>query len=206
MKKLHRLILTSKTYQQSARGPARAGLKKDPENRLLWRMPTRRLDAEQIRDAILAVTGKLDLTVGRPERRAKEPRRSIYLKLLRNTKDPLLDVFDCPRLHQHRPAQRDDHFDARRCYMLNSPFMLQQAQAFAARLLKELPTDEDAAHRRSPSVSRLAGLCPLSSSEQVARNSSANRQACRGMPTRGKRRSAELCPVSLKANDFVYAG
>ena len=69
-------------------------MQKDPENRWLWKMPTRRLDAEQIRDAMLVVTGKLDRTVGGPSVEFKEPRRSVYLKWLRNTKEPLLDVFD----------------------------------------------------------------------------------------------------------------
>ena len=64
---MHRLIMTSAAYRQSALRPApEAARLKDPENRLLWRMNTRRLDAEQIRDAMLAVSGELDPAMGGP--------------------------------------------------------------------------------------------------------------------------------------------
>src|SRR5262249_25440331 len=96
-KALHRLILTSATYRHAAVAPVPAeALRKDPENRLLWRAQTRRLDAEQIRDAILAATGELDLRGGGPSVEAAKPRRTIYTKVIRNTRDPLLDVFDAP--------------------------------------------------------------------------------------------------------------
>ena len=115
LKQLHRLIMTSAAYRQSALRPApEAARLKDPDNRLLWRMNTRRLDAEQIRDAMLAVSGELDPTHGRPRRwTRREPRRTIYTKVIRNTRDPLLDAFDVARrLAQHARAQRDDHADA----------------------------------------------------------------------------------------------
>src|SRR5207244_650740 len=96
-KRLHRLILTSAAYRQSATAPAdEVALRKDPENRLLGRAATRRLDAEQIRDALLAVTGRLDLTAGGPSLDPTKPRRTVYCKVRRNYRDPLLDVFDAP--------------------------------------------------------------------------------------------------------------
>src|SRR5205807_1803175 len=68
----------------------------DPENRLLSHAVTRRLDAEQIRDALLSVTGKLDLTPGGPSVATAAPRRTVYTKVKRNTRDPLLELFDAP--------------------------------------------------------------------------------------------------------------
>ena len=93
LKKLHRLILTSSTYRQGS-SPAEASAtlarQVDPENRLLWRAPVRRLDAEQIRDSLLMASGELDLTEGGPAVDAFKPRRSIYTKVLRNTRSHLM--------------------------------------------------------------------------------------------------------------------
>ena len=144
IKKLHRLILTSKTYQQSSLGVADpVAMQKDPENRLLWKMTTRRLDAEQIRDAMLAVTGKLDRTVGGPSVEFKEPRRSVYLKWLRNTKEPLLDVFDIPDGFTSSARRNVTTTSTQALYMLNSPLMLAQGGQFADRLHKDNTTTDD---------------------------------------------------------------
>src|SRR5262249_59726017 len=96
-KAMHRLILTSATYRQTAlRPPPETARLKDPENRWLWRMNTRRLDAEQIRDAMLATSGELRPDLGGPSAEPSAPRRAIYAKVLRNTRDPLLELFDAP--------------------------------------------------------------------------------------------------------------
>ncbi len=99
LKHVHRLIVTSATYRQSSRVKAveaRAANPRviDPENRLLWRMPVRRLDAEQVRDALLAVSGELKLDTGGPATPADKPRRSIYTRVHRNAPDALLASFD----------------------------------------------------------------------------------------------------------------
>jgi Protein of unknown function (DUF1553)/Protein of unknown function (DUF1549)/Planctomycete cytochrome C len=144
IKHIHRLIITSRTYRQSAlHPPAEAALKTDPENRLLWKMPTRRLEAEQIRDAILAVTGKLDLTAGGSGVEPREPRRSIYCKVMRNTRDPLLDAFDWPENFQSTAQRNVTTTPTQSLLMLNSPYMLRQAQDFAARLQREKHSTDD---------------------------------------------------------------
>jgi hypothetical protein len=149
VKKLHRLMVTSRTYQQSAvvdaNQPAvRAALLKDPENRLLWKMPTRRLEAEQIRDAILAVTGQLDLTLGGPSVEYREPRRTVYCKIMRNIREPLMEVFDAPENFQSTPQRNVTTTATQALLMLNSPYMLKQAQQFAARLHKEGHSNDEA--------------------------------------------------------------
>ncbi len=148
IKSMHRLMVTSRTYLQAAvqtpEVSKTSGVLQDPENRLLWKMPTRRLEAEQIRDAILAVTGKLDLTAGGPSVEPREPRRSVYCKVMRNTRDPLLDVFDWPENFQSTAQRNVTTTPTQALLLLNSPFMLRQAQDFAACLQKEQPSTNDA--------------------------------------------------------------
>jgi hypothetical protein len=202
IKKSHRLMLTSQTYRQSGVVPAEETPKQDPENRLLWRMPTRRLAAEQIRDAILAVTGQLDPKMAGPSVDAKEPRRSIYTKVLRNSRDPLLDVFDPPETFTSTAQRNVTTTPTQALLMLNSPFMQQQAQAFAARLRKEATSDDgriDAAFRL------VFGRPPTSAQQDLARAFLA--EQAKRLPPGGngpQAALAELCLVLLNANEFVY--
>jgi hypothetical protein len=138
IKKLHRIILNSAVYRQSATAPASEEARmKDPENRWLWRMNTRRLDCEQIRDAILAASGELDFSMGGPSVDVSKPRRTIYTKVMRNTRDPLLDVFDAPEGFAST-AQRDvTTTPTQALLMFNSQQMLERAKAMAARLQAE---------------------------------------------------------------------
>src|SRR5262249_54452688 len=141
LKKLHRLILTSRTYQQgTANEPS---VRRDPDNRLLARMPIRRLEAEQIRDALLSITGKLDLTNGGPSVDLRQPRRSVYLKALRNTREPLLDVFDLPEGFLSAGKRHVSTSATQALLMMNSPFMRDQAKAFAERLRREAGSGVD---------------------------------------------------------------
>ena len=97
LKSLHRLIVTSATYRQAAhRGESElaTGQRVDPENRLLWKRTVQRLDAEQIRDATLAVSGELDLSIGGPSVPPTLPRRTIDIRVVRNMTDALLEAFD----------------------------------------------------------------------------------------------------------------
>jgi mono/diheme cytochrome c family protein len=136
LKKLHRLILLSATYQQAAHNPSsQSARRKDPENRWLWRGSTRRLDAEQIRDSILAVTGELDLDeAGGPSVDAAKPRRTIYTKVVRNVRDPLLDAFDAPEGFASTAQRNVTTTPAQSLLMINSAWSLQRARAFAKRL------------------------------------------------------------------------
>lgn len=140
-KKLHRLIVTSATYRQSSTSPSQSlafvnPRKIDPENRLLWHFPIRRLDAEQIRDSILAATGELQLDAGGPPVDTFKPRRSIYTKVMRNSREPLLDAFDMPQ-HFSSTSQRDTTTTpVQSLLLINSQYMLQRARAMAGRLQK----------------------------------------------------------------------
>lgn len=98
LKPLHREILLSATYRQTARvAPSAVAARVDPLNTLLWRSPPRRLDAEQARDALLLASGELDLTAGgAPQEGAASVRRSIYTIKRRNTPNELMQSLDAP--------------------------------------------------------------------------------------------------------------
>ncbi|HSH94115.1 MAG TPA: DUF1549 domain-containing protein [Roseimicrobium sp.] len=142
-KKLHKQIVLSSTYCQSVTHPApQAGRLKDPENRFFWRGNVRRLDAEQIHDAIYAVTGELDVKAGGPGVMANDPRRSIYHRIMRNTRDPLMDVFDAPLWFNSASSRDVTTTPVQSLMLINSQMMLKRSEALAKRLEKEASADE----------------------------------------------------------------
>jgi hypothetical protein len=178
LKHLHRLMVTSATYRQASRGrqppeahpenPPETHPETDPDNKLLWRMNRRRLDAESIRDAQLTVAGNLNRAVGGPMVRvplepevyelifsedepdhlwsvtpdpAQHTRRSIYLFAKRNVRLPLLEAFDRPDLLTPCAARPVSTFAPQALILMNGPFAREQSQVFAARLARE--TDGD---------------------------------------------------------------
>jgi mono/diheme cytochrome c family protein len=145
LKKLHKLIVTSATYRQSALTPPTDVAKaKDPENRWLWRMNIRRLDAEQIRDALLAASRELDFQPGGPPVEASKPRRTIYTKAMRNTRDPLLDVFDAPENFVSTGQRNVTTTPNQALLMINGNYLLERARAMAERLeSQKFASDED---------------------------------------------------------------
>ncbi len=135
IKKLHRLIMTSATYRQTAfRQAPTVARTVDPENRLLWRMNSRRLDAEQIRDAMLYVSGELDSRIGGPSVAASSPRRSIYVKVIRNTRYPLFDLFDMADGLGSSGERNVTTTPTQALLMINGAFTLARAETMASRL------------------------------------------------------------------------
>ena len=141
LKPLHRLIMTSATYRQSALHPgSEAARRNDPNNRWLWRMGLRRLDADQIRDTVLSVSGELDASQGGPSVDATAPRRTVYTKLVRYSPEPLLQAFDAPDGFVSTP-QRDTTTTATQALqLLNGPWALGRAEKLARRLATESAT------------------------------------------------------------------
>ncbi|MFO0811399.1 MAG: DUF1553 domain-containing protein [Gemmataceae bacterium] len=140
LKPLHRLIVTSQAYRQASQVPKSA----DPENRLVGRMPTRRVEAEMVRDAILSVTGKLDPTGGGPAVDANKPRRSVYVRAARNVREPLFEVFDLPDQFASSADRHVTTTPTQALYLFNGPQMQHHAKAFAERIAKDEPSDDDA--------------------------------------------------------------
>jgi mono/diheme cytochrome c family protein len=155
VKAMHRLILTSATYRQSALTPAsEVARAKDPDNRLLWRMNVRRLEAEQIRDAMLTATGELDETVGGPSVDASKPRRTVYTRWLRNSRDSLLEAFDPPDAYVSTPQRNVTTTPSQALLLINGQYTLQRAQALAQRIAHSLHAPRSSGREFAPSEIR----------------------------------------------------
>ena len=158
-KQLHRLIVTSATYRESSR-PAAAGASSDPDNLLLGRWSPVRLDSEQVRDAILQVSGRIDLRMGGPSDRqfdlqpgihvtprvdytkfdvdeAAGRRRSVYRFLFRTLPDPFMDALDCPAGDQLTPVRTASVTVQQALALWNNAFVARHAEHFAGRLEAE---------------------------------------------------------------------
>ncbi len=135
---LHRTIMNSAAYRQTARiAPDHVGLQKDPKNRLLWRMNPVRLDAEQARDALLALSGELIITAGGPGVEPSLPRRSIYTRKIRNSQDDFLHSLDAPPGFQSVSERDATNTALQSLLMINGDWPLHRARNMAARLMKE---------------------------------------------------------------------
>jgi len=135
-KRLHKLVMLSATYQQASAAPD-AAFRADPENKLLGRQNRRRLDFEALRDSLLVGAGKLDRTVGgRPVDLFKAPfttRRSVYGLLDRTNLPGTFRVFDVANPDQHSPQRFLTTVPQQALFLMNSPFVREQATALAAR-------------------------------------------------------------------------
>lgn len=155
IKNLHRLILSSKAYQQSGR-PSSLGMEKDANNRLLWRFQPRRLEAEAIRDSILQVSGSLDLKMGGPGFSFFEPntnyvrvynpkeefgplewRRMIYGHRVRMEQDGVFGAFDRPDAGLICSKRTQSTTPLQSLNLFNSRFVEQQSEIFSKRLVAE---------------------------------------------------------------------
>ena len=166
VKEMHRLLMTSEAYQMlSAYGDDASG-EADPENRLLWRYQSQRLEAEAVRDAIMTVSGGIDLTVGGkpifpyvPDEILKtssingfwdnQPdgpdvwRRSVYVYRRRSLGFPFFETFDLPDQNQTAAARNVSTVPTQALTLMNNEFVLSQAALFADRLEREAPGDLD---------------------------------------------------------------
>jgi hypothetical protein len=172
LKPIHRLIVLSNTYRQSGRSPiASEAARDDPEDRLLWRFPRRRLAAEEIRDALLAVSGRLNREAGGPSvmvsvdpelvnllykpsqwKVTKDPaehdRRSIYLIAKRNLRLPFFETFDAPALMTSCPRRESSTHAPQALELLNGRLANDLAASFARRLERECGSDPEAIIQR----------------------------------------------------------
>ncbi len=137
LKSLHRQIMTSAAYRQSVSHPEFAKFRNiDAMNQFYWRGNTRRLDAEQIRDALLAVSNQLDPTMGGEGVLPDIPRRSIYTRVMRNARDPLLDAFDLPLFFSSQSYRNTTTTPIQSLLLVNSPEMVRHAKAIANKIEK----------------------------------------------------------------------
>jgi len=247
IKQMHRVMVLSNAYQQASAVRDAKAEKADPDNKLLWRMNRRRLEAETVRDATLTVTGTLNRKLGGPSVRVPlepevydliftedEPdghwlttpdtkeytRRSLYLFNKRNVRLPMLEALDQPDTLNSCPVRPVSTFAPQALILLNGPFMQQQSQAFAARLLRESKADTATlierayllALNRKPSDrelqfsrdflaeqsellgDRLRARLPVSIPADIGENVDPALAAA----------AADLCLAILNSNEFVY--
>jgi hypothetical protein len=210
VKSIHRWIVTSAAYRQSADARPEA-LRVDADNRWLWRFSPRRLEAEAVRDAMLAVSGEINLQMGGPSFRPfttsdygatfyhlfdkGEPefnRRTVYRMNINSGKDPLLDAFDCPDPSVKTPRRGVTTTPLQALGLMNSSFVQRQAAALAVRAGGLAGTGAqpgavvDAAYRLA--LGRPPSAMELQAAETAARE--------RGV--------ANVCWALLNSTEFVY--
>jgi hypothetical protein len=219
IKGMHRLMLLSSSYQMGSISND-AAEKADPENKLLHRMPVRRLEGETIRDAILAVSGRMDTTQGGPsvmpyltpfmEGRGRpgqsgpldgDGRRSLYLGIRRNFLSPLFMAFDAPVPFSTMGKRSTSNVPAQALTLMNNPFVVEQAKVWAERLLQN--EREPIEHRitgmylgafgRPPLPEELAAAAEFVARAEKQDNAEGDRQAW-----------ADLCHVFLNVKEFIY--
>jgi hypothetical protein len=223
VKALHRLILLSSTYQMSSAHDA-DGARIDPDNRLLWRMNVRRLEAEAIRDNLLAVGGTLDRTMGgsllhvanrgylfdhtsKDATQYDRPRRSLYLPVIRNNLYAVYQLFDATDATVSNGDRATTTVATQALFAMNSELAMQASEHLAARLLARADLDDsgrarllyEIAYSRPPTTRELArARAAVAGFEEDLRPT---------QPDAGKRRLqawACFCQVILAANEFVY--
>ena len=238
VKPLVRLLVTSTAYRQQSRLPGpedslghkqqvRVAMSVDPGNRLLWRMPLRRLESEAIRDSIMAVSGKLSRTMGGPAIRLDGKadgmvtvsipdlahagdrwRRSLYLVGRRNYNLTVLSVFDQPKLSMNCIRRDTSAAVLQTLVLLNDAFLLEQSRFFAGRVSR-LARDPDErielafrlALARKPSREELSWSRELL--EQEARRRLAT---AAGPEAADLEALASLCQMILNSNEFLHVG
>jgi hypothetical protein len=196
MKEMHRLIVTTSAYRMAST-PDLANAKIDPDNQYLWRMPSRRMEGELVRDNLLQVAGDLDSTMGGPEidhaKGLTSKRRSVYLRIAAEKEVEFLKIFDGPSVtecYMRRPSVVPQQALA----LANSELALREAKTLANALTSEKPDDFiEAAYRRilarDPKPEE-KGLC-------------AEFLSAEGKKTSAARARQNLVLVLFNHNDFV---
>lgn len=207
IKAMHRLILTSGVYRQSSQGESPAD---DPDNRLLGHFPLRRLDAEAVRDSMLAISGELDPRVGGPyvpSRRTEEGsvvveektdgsrRRSIYMQQRRTQVVTFLQLFDAPSIVSTCGKRTPSTVPLQSLALLNSEFARLRAKAFATRVNKDLNLAFRLSAGRAPTKEETAACVRFLEVQRLApRKEAAN----------DDRAWTDLCQMLLASNAFLY--
>lgn len=220
LKSMHRLIMLSNAYQMASTANPQ-GLKVDPANHLLWRFSMRRLTAEEVRDSILAVSGRLYRKAGGPSVYPVIPRevlagqsipgsgwgqsppheanrRSVYVHVKRSLQVPILATHDQADTDASCPVRYTTTVATQALGMLNGQFTNDQAAAFAQRLTQEAPNDLPAQVRRA--IRLTTGRVPTA--EEVQKDVAFAQQ----MQTRlGDQEGLRVyCLMILNTNEFVY--
>ncbi|TWU40794.1 DUF1549 domain-containing protein [Novipirellula artificiosorum] len=196
LKTLHRMILTSATYRQSTQHPQqRAYQLIDPSNQYYWRSDTRRLSAEQIRDAMLVVSDQYSDQAGGPGVLSDLPKRSIFTRVMRNSSDELLGSFDLPLFFSSTPSRNTTTTPVQSLLMINSDLVLGHARRLAAAV--SIDSDE-LCNRISRAWWRVYGRAPTEAeAEQALR-------FVRSQTTQLKKIQADASPTVIETAKLPY--
>ncbi|HEY0072726.1 MAG TPA: PSD1 and planctomycete cytochrome C domain-containing protein [Abditibacteriaceae bacterium] len=191
LKKMHRALMLSATYQQASQALPKTQ-KADPDNRLFGRMMRRRLEAEAIRDNLLFVAGRLNLERGGPSiRDFKTPRRTLYITTIRSDRagyGPLFDAADSTAIIDKRTVST---VAPQALFLMNDPFVLEQAQAFA----KRFETVPDLAKRINVAYETLFGRAPTKEEMEIGH---------KFLKDSDGKAWEQYCQILLCSNEFVY--
>ncbi|MCA9041308.1 MAG: DUF1553 domain-containing protein, partial [Planctomycetaceae bacterium] len=196
LKPLHRMILLSRTYQQSAFHPDAEQYEQiDPENNYLWRTRIRRLSAEEIRDSMLSLTGELDLGMGGPGHKDEHNRRSLYFRVMRNSPVPFLHTMGAPEGIKSTPTRYIATTAPQALLMMNGEFTYQRAQ----KLAENLSEVSDPAAFVTQLFTTTTGQLPSETQLQ---------EAIAFLSTGGEDETAsrriDFCHILLNSNSFLY--
>ena len=222
MKETHRQLMLSATYQMGA-APDSAAMATDPDGRLLWRFPPRRLEAEEMRDSLLAVSGRLDRKRGGPaithvknreflfDHTSKDGttyesrRRSLYLPVVRNHLYDVFQLFDAPNATVMSGDRPTTTVATQALFWMNSPLVTESAAALATTLLSTKDLDDSG---RVRTLYLTAYGRPSTPSEESRMTNAAARFEASAVgkdaATRRAKAWAIVCQVVLAANEFVY--
>jgi hypothetical protein len=211
-------MMLSNTYQQASDHREDAAAK-DPDNLNLWKFHRQRLSGEEIRDAILAVSGKLNRTMGGPsvfpdipkemevrggwnrkENEDAKNRRSVYVFVRRNSRYPMFHAFDMPDTHESCSRRINTTTAPQALSLLNDKAVLDSAKALAARAMKSSNNSEDwikqaylLAFTRVPNAQELEMATKFLNTQAAVINTK-NAEAA----------FVDFCHVLLNSNEFVY--
>ena len=202
VKQMHRYMMLSSAYRQSSIGDD-AAEKADPDNLLFGRMNRRRLEAEALRDAMLAVAGRLDATTGGkaiPVTELNTPRRSLYLMTIRSDRNNYRSLFDAADPAAIVEKRNESTVAPQALFLLNHPFAVQQARALAELTLKQASADDrgriDWLYRRLYARPATAPETELGS--RLIGESGATK------PEEVLAAWTQYCQILLCANEFMY--
>ncbi len=208
VKNLHRLIVNSATYKQASAFDAKAAVL-DADNQLLWRYAPHRIEAEALRDAMLSVSGQLNLQMGGPSFRAFDAlgfpanvyvpadkigpefnRRTVYRMNVNSGKDPLLDAFDCPDPSVKTPRRGVTTTPLQALGLMNNSFVQRQSKILAERALKEANND-------------VSGAIQIAYRHALGR-AAMPAEAARALAAAQERGLPGVCWALLNSTEFVY--
>ena len=203
LKPLHKLMMLSDVYQQSHEVDP-ANFKLDPANDYLWHFRPRRLEAETIRDALLAAGGTLDRTMYGPSVLDDSSRRSVYLRVKRSELLPIMTMFDAPEPTQSIGARSVTTVPTQALAMMNSPLVRQQAEKLFARIQPATDVPLSAAITRGYQIALGRSPTDVEQTRMLAFIDQQRIAMGADSPETTDKALIEFCHVLLCLNEFVY--